>query len=68
MVCEANQIAREFACFIRERSIPGGLVWFLYRVNPIPGARPIYLGRGHSPAGIRKLVEKVCPIKTTGGS
>ena len=68
MVREANQIALESACFIRERSIPGGLVWFLYRVSPIPGARPIYLGRSHSPAGIRRLVEKVCSIKTTGGS
>jgi hypothetical protein len=60
MVCEARQIARDYGCFVVEKSGAQGLTWILYRVNPDPDKKPIFLGRYVSPATLRLAAEKIC--------
>ena len=60
MLWEARRIAREAGCFLSEKRDPRGPIWLLYRENPRPDGKPIYLGKRHSPAAIRLFVYKVC--------
>jgi hypothetical protein len=60
MVKDAGQIARGHGCFITEKRGQHGLFWLLYRVNPAPDGKPIFLGQRTSAAGIREMVEKIC--------
>jgi hypothetical protein len=57
---EARQIARDYGCFIVEKRDQRGPVWLLYRANPRPDGKAIFLGRRSSAAGIRELTEKSC--------
>lgn len=65
MLREARQIALDHGCFVAEKQQQRGPVWILYRANPNPDKKPIYIGKRNSPAAIRKYVEMVClPRKT----